>query len=73
VKIGTTLEGLERMRYLVYRDGSMVLPGDGPVRLDDLDPASRRIVDALLAAGAHAEEAPKLPAEDDVPARRMPR
>jgi hypothetical protein len=45
-----TLEGPDGNRYLVYRDRSLVLPENGPVRMADLDPASRRIVEALLAA-----------------------
>lgn len=57
-----TLEGPAGKRYLVRRDGSLVLPGDGPIRLEELDPASARIVRALIAAREAAEKRPR--AED---------
>jgi hypothetical protein len=64
-----TVEGPDGMRCLVYRDGSMVLPGSGPVRLDDLDPASRRIVGALLDLDARADDAQNEPPKDGGQAR----
>lgn len=44
------MEGPDGKRYLVRRDGSLVT--DGTVRLDELTPESRRIVEALVAARA---------------------
>lgn len=61
-----TIEGPRGKRYLVHRDGSPVLPDDGPVRLDDLDPASRAIIDAILRARENAATS----ANPGVPTRR---
>jgi protein involved in polysaccharide export with SLBB domain len=52
-----TLEGPDGKRYLVHRDGSLVLPGNGPVRLADLTPESRAIVEALLRGRESATKA----------------
>jgi|BarGraNGADG00212_2_1021979.scaffolds.fasta_scaffold77511_1 hypothetical protein len=65
-----TLEGPDGNRYLVYRDGSLVLPENGPARMADLDPASRRIVEALLAARDSARSADAR--GQDKPQRRDP-
>jgi len=43
-----TLEGPDGKRYLVRRDGTLVT--GGPIRLNDLTPESRRIVQALIDA-----------------------
>lgn len=45
-----TMEGPDGKRYLVRNDGSLVT--EGTVRLDELTPGSRRIVEALRAAHA---------------------
>ncbi len=45
-----TKEGSDGKRYLVRRDGSLVT--EGTVRLDELTPDSRRIVEALRAGDA---------------------
>jgi len=45
-----TAEGPDGYRYLVRRDGALVR--EGPVILDELDPASARIVRALIEAKA---------------------
>jgi hypothetical protein len=58
-----TIEGSDGRRYLVYRDGTPVVTAGKPIRLDDLDPASRRIVEALLAA-VRADQPPHDPAPD---------
>jgi hypothetical protein len=58
-----TLEGPGGKRYLVYRDGSLVLPENGPARMADLDPASRRIVEALLAERAARSDAAAPPVD----------
>lgn len=53
-----TLEGPDGKRYLVRKDGSLVRDGDGyprPVRIDELDPASARIVRAMIDAKAAAD------------------
>lgn len=55
-----TIERPDGTRVLAYRDGSPVLEGDGrarPIQVHDLDPASRRIVQALLDASATAHRA----------------
>ena len=52
-----TLEGPDGKRYLVRSDGSLVT--EGPVRLDELTPESRRIVEALRAARAWADRTTK--------------
>jgi hypothetical protein len=52
-----TLEGPDGKRYLVYRDGSLVLPGNGPVRMADLAPESRAIVEAILRGRENATKA----------------
>ena len=62
-----TLEGPDGHRYLVYRDGSLVLPENGPVRMADLDPASRRMVEALLAAKRAARSDAAAPPVDPQP------
>ncbi len=49
-----TIEGSDGMRYLVRRDGTPVLPGE-PLRMDELDPASARIVQALIDAKQAAD------------------
>jgi hypothetical protein len=70
-----TVERSDGSRVLVYRDGSPVIENDGrprTVRLDDLDPASQRIVQALIAAGDHTDDArSEQPAEAKEP--RPPR
>ena len=45
-----TMEGSDGKRYLVRSDGSLVK--EGTVRLDELTPESRRIVETLRAAHA---------------------
>jgi protein involved in polysaccharide export with SLBB domain len=52
-----TLEGPDGKRYLVYRDGSLALPGNGPVRMADLTPGSRAIIAAILRGRENATEA----------------
>lgn len=55
-----TVEGPDGYRYLVRRDGSLVMDGDGhprPIKLDELTPESARIVRDLLRA--------RTPREDD--------
>ena len=52
-----TIEGSDGKRYLVRRDGSLVT--EGTVRLDELTPESRRIVEALRAARASKERTTK--------------
>ena len=52
-----TLEGPDGKRYLVRSDGSLVT--EGPVRLDELTPESRRIVEALRAARAWTDRTTK--------------
>jgi hypothetical protein len=53
-----TIEGPDGHRYLVYRDGTPVLPlPEGEVlNIKDLDPASADIVRALIAARENAEK-----------------
>lgn len=48
-----TMEGPGGKRYLVRNDGSLVT--EGTVRLDELTPEARRIVEALRAARAWTE------------------
>ena len=52
-----TSEGPDGKRYLVRSDGSLVT--EGPVRLDELTPESRRIVEALRAARAWTDRTTK--------------
>ena len=52
-----TLVGPDGMRYLVYRDGSLVLPGNGSVRMADLTPGSRAIIEAILRGREKATKA----------------
>lgn len=55
-----TMELPDGRRVLVYRDGAPVIEDDGrdrPIVLADLDPASRRIVEALIAAADSAHHA----------------
>jgi len=52
-----TIEGSDGKRYLVRSDGSLV--AEGTVRLDELTPESRRIVEALRAARAWTERTTK--------------
>ena len=54
-----TAEGPDGYRYLVRRDGSLVMEGDGyprPIKLDELTPESARVVRELLLAQAPPEQ-----------------
>jgi hypothetical protein len=51
------MEGSDGKRYLVRSDGSLVT--EGTVRLDELTPDSRRIVEALRAARAWTDRTTK--------------
>jgi hypothetical protein len=63
-----TLEGPDGKRYLAYRDGSLVLPGNGPVRMADLAPESRVIIEAILRGRENATKA----AADGEPDKAQP-
>ena len=57
-----TEEGPGGKRYLPRKDGTLVTQ-KGVIRLDDLDPASQRIVRALLAQEPRVEPTQAVPTE----------